>query len=69
LLSLAADACGVCWTRPVSELAGEALAFLDGVTLRWLVDGDAAAARDRLSAFAAYLATHSRRVRRRGARR
>jgi AcrR family transcriptional regulator len=59
LLGLAADAAGATWTRPVPELAGEALAFVDGVTLRWLVDGDSVAARARLESFAAYLATHS----------
>ncbi len=59
LLDLAADAAGATWSRPVAELAGEALAFVDGVTLRWLVDGDAAAARARLESFAAYLATQS----------
>ena len=56
LLSLAATASGATWTRPVGELAAEALAFVDGVTLRWLVDGDGAAARARLDAFSAYLA-------------
>jgi AcrR family transcriptional regulator len=63
MLTLAADASGSRWTRPLPELAGEALALLDGVTLRWLVDRDGAAARGRLSAFARYLATLSRRVR------
>ena len=53
LLSLAATASGATWTRPVAELAAEALAFVDGVTLRWLVDGDGAAARARLDAFSA----------------
>jgi AcrR family transcriptional regulator len=67
LLELAAAAGGATWRRPVPELAAEALAFVDGVTLRWLVDGDRAAARARLSAFAGYLAgqaTHRRRRRR-----
>jgi AcrR family transcriptional regulator len=63
LLELAASASGATWTRPVPELAGEVLAFVDGVTLRWLVDGDGTAARERLRSFAAYLATHSRRRR------
>jgi len=68
LLTLAADAGGARWTRPVPELAGEVLAFLDGVTLRWLVDRDGAAARARLDSFARYLAASSRSARRRKAR-
>ena len=62
LLEMAAAAGGARWTRPVPELAGEVLAFLDGVTLRWLVDRDGAAARARLAAFAGYLATYGRRA-------
>lgn len=61
LLTLAASAARARWTRPVAELAGEALAFVDGVTLRWLVDRDVAAARARLASFARYLATHAHR--------
>jgi AcrR family transcriptional regulator len=68
LLTLAADATGARWTRPVPELAAEVLAFLDGVTLRWLVDRDGAAARSRLDSFARYLAASSRAARRRKAR-
>jgi AcrR family transcriptional regulator len=63
VLTLAAAASGATWTAPVPQLAGETLAFVDGVTLRWLVDGDGAAARARLSSFAGYLATHGRRRR------
>lgn len=68
LLTLAADASDSRWTRPVPELAGEVLAFLDGVTLRWLVDRDGAAARSRLDSFARYLAGTGRPRRRRKAR-
>ncbi|MEO6886466.1 MAG: TetR family transcriptional regulator [Jatrophihabitantaceae bacterium] len=57
LLSLAASACGATWLCPVADLAAEALAFVDGVTLRWLVDGDAHRAQVRLDGFAGYLAT------------
>lgn len=67
LLTLAAEASGATWNRPVSEVAAEALAFVDGVALRWLVDRDGAAARGRLMSFAGYLATqatHPRRSRR-----
>ena len=67
LLSLAATASGATWTRPVGELAAEALAFVDGVTLRWLVDGDGAAARARLDTFSAYLAGSAKQARRRRA--
>jgi len=59
LLALAAEAAGASWKRPVEELAAEALAFVDGVTLRWLVDRDAPAARARLTTFAGYLATEA----------
>jgi AcrR family transcriptional regulator len=68
LLTLAADAARARWTRPVPELAGEVLAFLDGVTLRWLVDRDGAAARARLDSFARYLAGMGRARRGRRAR-
>jgi AcrR family transcriptional regulator len=65
LLELAAQAGGAAWRRPLPELAAEALAFVDGVTLRWLVDGDGGAARARLTAFAGYLASQAKQVRRR----
>jgi hypothetical protein len=55
VLSLAADAAGATWLRPVDELAGEVLAFVDGVTLRWLVDRDSSAARNRLQSFLPFL--------------
>ncbi|WP_338182009.1 TetR family transcriptional regulator [Jatrophihabitans sp.] len=59
LLALAAEACGAQWAAPLSELGAEALAFVDGVTLRWLVDGDSAGALARLSRFADYLGTQA----------
>jgi AcrR family transcriptional regulator len=65
LLNLAAEASGAAWTRPVPELAAEALAFMDGVTLRWLVDRDSAAARARLISFGGYLVGQAR-ARKRG---
>jgi AcrR family transcriptional regulator len=65
LLSLVATAGGTRWSRPVAELAAEALAFVDGVTLRWLVDRDGTAARVRLTSFAGYLATQAGAPRRR----
>lgn len=64
LLELAAEASGATWTRPLPDVAADALAFVDGVTLRWLVDRDGAAARARLEWFAGYLATFAKRGRR-----
>ena len=65
LLSLAATSTRSSWLRPVDELADEALAMLDGITLRWLVDGDGPAARVRLTTFTDYLQTHAKTTRRR----
>jgi AcrR family transcriptional regulator len=65
LLMLVADKTGATWTRPVPELAAEALAFVDGVTLRWLVDSDSEAARARLASFAVQLAGQAKAPRRR----
>src|SRR4051794_3751869 len=59
LLSLAAEGAGATWGRPVAEVAAEALAFIDGVALRWLVDRDGTAARARLGSFADYLAAQA----------
>jgi AcrR family transcriptional regulator len=59
LLELTADSCAARWDEPVTELAAAALAFVDGVTLRWLVDRDSTAARARLDRFAGYLASRS----------
>lgn len=56
---------GAQWLRPVDELADEMLAMIDGVTLRWLVDDDAEAARARLTRFSDYLQTFAKRRRRR----
>lgn len=63
LLGLAAAASGASWTRPVPELAGEVLAYVDGVTLRWLVDRDGGAARARLASYVGFLASQARRRR------
>jgi AcrR family transcriptional regulator len=65
VLALAATATGATWRRPLVELAAEVLAFIDGVTLRWLVDGDSAAARARLASYADYLAGQAKARRRR----
>ncbi|MFC5207574.1 TetR/AcrR family transcriptional regulator [Pseudonocardia sulfidoxydans] len=55
-LTQAADATGHGWTRPVEDLAGMTLAVIDGVCLRWLVDGDQEGALARLDGFAETLA-------------
>jgi AcrR family transcriptional regulator len=59
LLQLCAEACGATWSEPIEELGAQALAFVDGVTLRWLVDADNDGAIRRLESFADYLATHA----------
>ncbi|MBN9110662.1 MAG: TetR/AcrR family transcriptional regulator [Pseudonocardia sp.] len=51
-LTQAADATGHRWTRPVEHLAGMTLAVIDGVCLRWLVDGDQDGALGRLDGLA-----------------
>lgn len=65
LLTLAGTSTGTQWLRPVEELGDELLAMIDGVTLRWLVDGDAGAARSRLAHFSGYLQTQAKSTRRR----
>ncbi|MDP9115784.1 MAG: TetR family transcriptional regulator [Actinomycetota bacterium] len=59
LLTLAAQTAGTSWNGRVEEVAAQALAFVDGVTLRWLVDRDSGVARGRLHAIAAYLSTQA----------
>lgn len=54
----------ICWDRPLAVLARQVVALLDGLTLQFLIDGDAAAARAALAGFAHDLAGHARRVRR-----
>ena len=44
-LELAAEVAEVVWRVPVSEAARVLVAFVDGLTLTWLVDRDDAAAR------------------------
>lgn len=51
-LGTAAKETGHVWTRPVEDLAGMTLAVIDGVCLRWLVDGDQDGALSRLDGFA-----------------
>ncbi len=43
-LGLCAHRAGVTWGTPVDQVARFALAVLDGVVLRWLVDRDSDAA-------------------------
>ncbi|MGN6609254.1 MAG: TetR/AcrR family transcriptional regulator [Jatrophihabitans sp.] len=65
VLVAAAQAAGAQWRRPVAEVAAEVLALVDGVTLRWLVDRDGAAAKARLTTMAEQVAPNARPVRRR----
>jgi len=65
LLSSAATSTRSAWLRPVDEVADEVLAMLDGITLRWLVDGDGVAARARLARFTDYVRTYAKTTRRR----
>jgi AcrR family transcriptional regulator len=58
-LTRAAHNSGNHWTRPVPELAGMTLALIDGVCLRWLVDGDEEGALARLDGFAETMARHA----------
>lgn len=58
-LKVAADSAGVQWRRPLSDLASLVVVVLDGVRLRWLVDGDSTAARERLYTFAEALARNA----------
>ncbi|WP_172650906.1 TetR/AcrR family transcriptional regulator [Rhodococcus opacus] len=43
-LTLCANRAGVCWTSPVEQVARFALACMNGLVLRWLVDRDSGAA-------------------------
>lgn len=55
-----AAGCGVSWTLPPAQLARMLVQVTDGVTLRWLVDKDAAAAVAALDAFAVALAAFAK---------
>ncbi len=54
---------GIAWDRPVDVLARQVVALLDGLTLQFLIDGDAAGARAALRACAEDVSRHRRRVR------
>jgi len=47
------------WVVPVPDLARAVVAFVDGVSLSWLVDGDDAAAQTAMRGFAQFLATRT----------
>lgn len=56
MLEAIAQGCGSAWTTPVEQVARMLVVVTDGVTLAWLVDHDAAAARTALTTFASLLA-------------
>ena len=56
VLEQIAQVANVAWTHPVPEIARTVVAFVDGVSLAWLVDGDDAAARASMRKFGTYLA-------------
>jgi TetR/AcrR family transcriptional regulator, acrEF/envCD operon repressor len=64
-LESVADAANVEWTQPIDELAKSVVAINEGITLQWLVDRDEKAVQLRYGLFLDYLATHTRRARRR----
>ena len=64
VLERIADVRGIVWDRPVPVLAAQIVAVLDGLTLQYLVGGDAGTAREALSACAQDVAARGRRVRR-----
>lgn len=55
-LNLIADVVQISWAKPVTEIAGSVLAYIDGVSLRWLVDADDDAGRRRLDDMVEHLA-------------
>jgi hypothetical protein len=59
LLTLS-DSAGIEWTLPIELLSRIVVMMTDGVVLAWLADGDDAAARQALSVFSEFLATHAR---------
>jgi AcrR family transcriptional regulator len=56
-LDAAADASSMLWTEPMGSLTRSALATIDGVVLRWLVDRDTLAVIAELDDLAARIAT------------
>ncbi|UOT04053.1 TetR family transcriptional regulator [Rhodococcus opacus] len=59
-LDLCAHRAGVTWSTPVDQIARFALAVLDGVVLRWLVDRDSGAALAALDDLVQIIATKAR---------
>jgi AcrR family transcriptional regulator len=50
----------VTWVVPTAQLARVIVAFVDGISLSWLVDGDDAAAQGSIEGFGRFLATLTR---------
>ena len=59
VLEQIADVANVEWVQPVPEIARAVVAFVDGVSLAWLVDGDDDAARESMSRFGHFLSTRT----------
>lgn len=57
VLENAREATGTRWTTPVTSLSRFTLNLIDGLVLRWLVDGDSAAARTQLDLLAELVAS------------
>ena len=63
VLQRVAEVRGISWHRPLDVLARQVVTVVDGLTLHYAVDRDAAAARAALAAFAEDLATAGKRSR------
>lgn len=61
LLTLSESA-GIEWTLPLDVMSRLVVVMTDGVVLAWLADGDDAGAREALTVFSEFLATHARPV-------
>ncbi|MDV7242301.1 MULTISPECIES: TetR/AcrR family transcriptional regulator [Rhodococcus] len=59
-LDLCAKRAGVTWITPVEQVARFVLAFMNGLVLRWLVDGDSDAALSALDDLVQILTTKAR---------
>ncbi|SDC82053.1 transcriptional regulator, TetR family [Sanguibacter gelidistatuariae] len=57
ILTAFAEHHGVTWTRPIEEIGRFTAAFLDGVSMAWVVDRDDAAAEEQVRMMAQYLAS------------
>ncbi|WP_233608615.1 TetR/AcrR family transcriptional regulator [Nocardia stercoris] len=58
VLEQARQGTGITFTLPVQTISRFALNFIDGVVLRWLVDGDSATVQDQLDVLADVIASY-----------